>query len=170
MNPNIKLYSWTIRTQAQKSEEHRVPAKELTRSNIKNQTLYPKIKLYSSTRKNNSQKKSKLKNNRTCFTAKSSPESRFIPIYTLPKAPQPINSPFRHRIGGDIFTDGEMCLLKTRELRMQELNLSTKFPPENGVGEFAVCASVVDSAVVRNTIDRRTEPKRSCIGECVNAQ
>lgn len=115
-------------------------------------------------------KKSKLKNNRTCFTAKSSPESRFIPIYTLPKAPQPINSPFRHRIGGDIFTDGEMCLLKTRELRMQELNLSTKFPPENGVGEFAVCESLVDSAVVHNTIDRRTEPKRSCIGECVNAQ
>lgn len=126
-----------------------------------------KQKLETNLQKHNSATtdKAELQSEQTCLTARSSPEPRFMPIYTRPKAPQPINSPLRHRIGGSLSLgiggraeeDGE-CLENTLDLRMLELSLSTRAPtPIAGECESSF------STGARNTNDRRTEAKISCI-------
>lgn len=99
----------------------------------------------------------------TCLTARSSPESRFIPMYTVPNAPRPINWPFLHEIGGGISTvvgggGEEEGLIRALDLRMQEVILSARTPGKGGW--FSWLSS---SPGGRKTRDRRTDPKKSCI-------
>lgn len=128
----------------------------------KNQNPTPPIKVYLEKKHNGTQipklmaKEIENAQKPTCLTAISSPESRFMPIQTRPKAPQPISSPFRHRIEGAVaslgISGGGEALEKTLDLRMQELILSTRVPGE-----------VSSPSGDRRTSDRRTDPKMSCI-------
>jgi hypothetical protein len=74
--------------------------------------------------------------------------------------PQPINSPFHHRIGGG----GGDGLAKALDLRMQELILSNRMVGAKGDGDDEGDSSLSGEAV-RNTNDRRTDPNTSCICE-----
>lgn len=89
-----------------------------------------------------------------------------MPIYTLPNAPHPINSPFLHRIGGalSLATEGEVAFENARDLRIHELIFSTSAPPVAAEVEATGGGVSSLSAAGRNTSDRRTEPKMSCIG------